>query len=753
MLTGLRVVPLIRSASVYATYDRAVVTAALEWRASGEPEWHRGLPIVNMGGELRGAVIGPPLWRDPFTPPPGLTPDATYEYRLTVVHADTTQDQAVGTFLTTAMEPPVPKRQFHVNLGPGGDDSNDGLTPSTAWRSIGKFMNYLNGAPQNTGGPQPGDALVLFPGTYGEYINTRYHGGRNDAWIHVMALDPSNPPVLTGGTPYYGTTAIAYLYYPSYGYYHFKDIIFKDALSAHIEAWAPGFWTTDCSFSRWGAPVSAIRVRGSGGVGVIRPKFVWNPGDPTPAGISTPLTFDKGQSSNALGGISVLDALFDLNTQDNPCKMDGIWTYPEDTAGGGFFRDAEIHGGKFLRCPDDAFQVEGTSINVRAWGNYIEDCMRVFGAAQPLDGPTYLIRNISVTTAAFFSKYWNMNEAGWLKLGGAGMTGPLFILNNTYWAPDALNATPIWGDGPAAGVVARNNLLVANMRAAYKMLYGSPQDWDSNLYCCKKGSGYLIDVGGNTKYISLPAFSAATGQEVHGVEVPWADRLSLAPYAAAGDLTPGGAAVDRGEDIPGVTDGFKGLAPDIGALESEKTAQTYTITILQGEGGNTLPAAGVLTVYKGDPYSIQAIANRSYQFRAWVEGGLEFSTINPLTGIAERAMEVLPVFELVPVPGKHLVTITVLGDGSIFPYVPGTYPVNDGALFSLVARPAPDSRFVELRWDGTISKDPNFSMQVNADLAIVVVFEPLPSGKGWAVAGAFVVITIIGAVVSGRRKR
>jgi hypothetical protein len=222
---------------------------------------------------------------------------------------------------------------------------------------------------------------------------------------------------------------------------------------------------------------------------------------------------------------------------------------------------------------------------------------------------------------------------------------------------------------------------------------------------------------------------------------------------ASGELGAGSPAVDSARYWPGFSEPFNGNGPDTGALESGQTAQTFFITILKGEGGDTMPAEGVLPIQQGWAYSIQAIANEGYRFKEWTEGGVLLSSINPLTGTGERDMEVLPVFELVPGPGKHLVTITVLGDGSTDPYPPGAYPVDDGALFSLVARPAPGSRFVELRWDGTISKDPNFSMPVTADLSIVVVFEPLPSGKGWAVAGAFVVTTVIGAVIQGRRKR
>jgi hypothetical protein len=40
-------------------------------------------------------------------------------------------------------------------------------------------------------------------------------------------------------------------------------------------------------------------------------------------------------------------------------------------------------------------------------------------------------------------------------------------------------------------------------------------------------------------------------------------------------LKPGSAAVDRGKLLPGVTDGFAGAAPDLGAIELGQTAPHY----------------------------------------------------------------------------------------------------------------------------------------------------------------------------------
>jgi hypothetical protein len=82
------------------------------------------------------------------------------------------------------------------------------------------------------------------------------------------------------------------------------------------------------------------------------------------------------------------------------------------------------------------------------------------------------------------------------------------------------------------------------------------------------GSDTLIRWDGlsNTHPATIPALTAATGQQSHG--------LSAAPVftaPATADFTPGPSSplIDRGIYIPGINDGFAGQAPDIGAVESQ----------------------------------------------------------------------------------------------------------------------------------------------------------------------------------------
>ena len=83
-------------------------------------------------------------------------------------------------------------------------------------------------------------------------------------------------------------------------------------------------------------------------------------------------------------------------------------------------------------------------------------------------------------------------------------------------------------------------------------------------------------------FSSLAAYSEATNQDHHSVLVDYDTFVNVRMLNAADDATvqrvykaedfdfrlkPGSAAVDKGTQLPGVTDRFTGDAPDLGALE------------------------------------------------------------------------------------------------------------------------------------------------------------------------------------------
>src|SRR5690606_18499326 len=95
------------------------------------------------------------------------------------------------------------------------------------------------------------------------------------------------------------------------------------------------------------------------------------------------------------------------------------------------------------------------------------------------------------------------------------------------------------------------------------------------------GPGHVAELE-TREFATLAEYSAATGQDAHSVLVDYdvfenvprldaSDAASLQRLYRAEDydfgLRRGAAAIDRGMELPTVTDGFTGRAPDLGALE------------------------------------------------------------------------------------------------------------------------------------------------------------------------------------------
>jgi hypothetical protein len=98
---------------------------------------------------------------------------------------------------------------------------------------------------------------------------------------------------------------------------------------------------------------------------------------------------------------------------------------------------------------------------------------------------------------------------------------------------------------------------------------------------------YELDRARFQAFGSLAELRAATGHEAHGIEVDYDIFQNLRPpdpnqphaVYQAGDLDfrlkSGSKAVDAGFRLPNVNDEYTGNAPDLGALETGKSAPIY----------------------------------------------------------------------------------------------------------------------------------------------------------------------------------
>ena len=240
----------------------------------------------------------------------------------------------------------------------------------------------------------------------------------------------------------------------------------------------------------------------------------------------------------------------------------------------------DIYGNDMHLTNDDFIEADGGVHNVRVFENRGVNAANNGYSSQPtFGGPIYFFRNIGYNTA----------NANTLKFS-AIPSGVLVYQNTLIGEANA--------GGPYSNVHFKNNLFMGRDRKGMGvMTWGFATDAYSSDY-----NGFRPNRGEREQYVwfapakgetlyerkkadrrtfsTLEELREATGQEKHGVELDYDIFENVAPpdfanryhvyHAMDMDfrLKPGSKAVDAGAELPTITDGYKGAAPDLGALES-----------------------------------------------------------------------------------------------------------------------------------------------------------------------------------------
>jgi hypothetical protein len=246
----------------------------------------------------------------------------------------------------------------------------------------------------------------------------------------------------------------------------------------------------------------------------------------------------------------------------------------------------DIYGNDISNVDDNCIEADGSAYNMRVFRNRCFNHGHGALSTQPvLGGPAYFIRNI----------VYHAPELGALKLT-ANATGAVYY-NNTF-------LTEVHQNGVVSNVHFRNNLILGqgDWPEVFSIeTYTRYSSSDYNGFAPAKpgpslfawdlpASGKVVDYTGErpvAAFASLAAYAAATGQDQHSVMVDWSIFTKASPPNPTDPthvyrpqdfdftLKPGAAAIDRGIVLPGVTDGYTGAAPDLGALEAGAPAFHY----------------------------------------------------------------------------------------------------------------------------------------------------------------------------------
>jgi hypothetical protein len=224
-------------------------------------------------------------------------------------------------------------------------------------------------------------------------------------------------------------------------------------------------------------------------------------------------------------------------------------------------RNCDIYGNDIFDTSDDGIEPDGGFANIRMWENRLANTGHNGISFQPMSGaPWYLIRNQIIGNSESPLKYRGSDR--------------FVMLHNTIvnWS----NVQTIWGY-ETLNAYSRNNVWITVSGGTIWDLQSGQPDWRTNLDYdgfSMVGNENAFKFGGSSLG-DVDAFASKAKQESHGVmlerncfptlNVPNAPPASVPAQVVT--LAPGCDAIDAGEVLPNINDGFQGAAPDLGAFE------------------------------------------------------------------------------------------------------------------------------------------------------------------------------------------
>ena len=245
----------------------------------------------------------------------------------------------------------------------------------------------------------------------------------------------------------------------------------------------------------------------------------------------------------------------------------------------------DIFGNDMFNMADNCVELDGGVHNVRAFDNRCANATGGAFSTQPIfGGPAYIFRNV----------VYNSTTGGGLKL--LDTPAGVLIYQNTFIGEGTML-------GPLSNVHLRNNLFVGDSWKVAVFDFKTYTNYSSSDY---NGFGPNAGVANNfgwsspdfavaadygrpvtRRFPSLAEYQAGSHQDAHSVLVGLDAFMNVKPTDQSDPprlynpedsdftLRAGAAAIDRGIELPTITDGFTGRAPDLGAFEFGRPAPHY----------------------------------------------------------------------------------------------------------------------------------------------------------------------------------
>ncbi len=584
-------------------------TVEVRFRKEGTAEWQTGLPLLRIGGER----VYREQYQMSYTVPDGfagsilnLEPDTRYECEFTLSDPDGVSGQAEQrlTVATRAEPEPYPGgRVLHVypadHEGPREEPSFIGLKHAYYGPGRGDWTSV------RTVKAQPGDTLLIHAGLYrperlnyvdplsapftgswslslkgtaekpitikaagdGEAI---FDGGGNHRLVDVMATEHH---IFEGLT--FRNTEVAM-------FAGEKEVMGAVALTVRdcrFEDVGVGIWTEYAGSSDFLISDNLFLGRED------RMRVIgWNQAGRRSAGIYPSHQLRSFFAIKVYGPGHVIAHNAIAYFHDGIC----ISTYgPPESDPERQPSSIDIYNNDIHLSNDDFIESDGGVHNIRVYQNRGVNAGHNGYSAQPMfGGPVYFYRNL----------LYHVGRGSAFKL--SAIPAGILVYQNTLIGEQSAG-------GPYSNAHFRNNLFLGldrpdrgvmtwgNATANYSSDYNGfrPNPGVSRQYTWlapEPGeTTYEPDSSDRRSFATLAEFQQATGQEAHGVELDYDIFADLAPpditrrhhvYHSMDlnfQLRAGSKAIDAGQVLPTINDGFAGAAPDLGALELGRDEPHY----------------------------------------------------------------------------------------------------------------------------------------------------------------------------------
>jgi hypothetical protein len=228
----------------------------------------------------------------------------------------------------------------------------------------------------------------------------------------------------------------------------------------------------------------------------------------------------------------------------------GEWPISDDES---LAFDVDVYDNDLQRIGDDAFEPEGPSINQRFRNNRFVDGLVGVSLAPVTVGPTFVMRNLIAGFRGTSFKWGN------------GSTGTVVIVHNTSVSAseEGIAGLTYYGSGDRTTYL--NNIFSSTWRLLRNQHGGASNVFDFNdWYTTHRDPAFVW--GSADRIYSRVELCDRFGFECSGtIEEPGFVDAEGGDYS----LGAGSVNVDRGVALPGLNDGFRGGAPDVGAFERE----------------------------------------------------------------------------------------------------------------------------------------------------------------------------------------